>query len=91
MVGMERMPKRAPRFCSFSVFTFAKRALRTNSCAARSKFGAIILHGPHHGAQKSTIIGMSLLATTSSKLLSLSSIGFVSKSDCLHLPQLAFL
>jgi len=28
--------------------------------------GAIILHGPHHSAQKSTMIGWSLAATVSS-------------------------
>ena len=85
------MPNLAPRFCSFSVFTLVKSVFRGNLLAVFSKTGPIILHGPHQGAQKSMITGMSLFTITSSKLLFVSSIGFVSKSDFLHFPQFAFL
>ena len=48
---------------SSSTLTLAKRARGSSSFAARSKIGAIARHGPHHGAQKSTISGMSLRST----------------------------
>jgi len=54
-VGMLRMPKRPASSGSDSVFTFASRARGSSCVAARSKAGAIVLHGPHQGAQKSTI------------------------------------
>jgi hypothetical protein len=40
------------------------------STANSSRMGAIILHGPHHSAQKSTRIGLSDAPTTSSKVAS---------------------
>jgi hypothetical protein len=89
-VGMERMPKRAATDCTLSVFSFAKRAFSANEAALSSNAGAIILHGPHHDAQKSTTTGISLFATWLSKDASSRSIGFVSRSDPWHLPQLAF-
>src|ERR1700733_7351955 len=39
-----------------------------------SRMGAIILHGPHHSAQKSTSTGVSANLTCSSKLASLSAV-----------------
>ena len=65
--------------------------LRGKSLALSSKFGPITLQGPHHGAQKSTITGISLFTRTSSKFALLKSMGLVSKSDFLHFPQFAFL
>src|SRR4029453_11143489 len=41
------------------------------SRATSSSSGAIILQGPHHSAQKSTITGLSLWVTSRSKLDSL--------------------
>src|SRR4051794_12212041 len=40
------------------------------SLAISSRAGAIILHGPHHSAQKSTTTGVSALPTLSSKVAS---------------------
>jgi hypothetical protein len=40
------------------------------STANSSRMGAIILHGPHHSAQKSTKIGLSDAPTTSSNVAS---------------------
>src|SRR5580693_5319591 len=40
------------------------------STANSSRIGAIILHGPHHSAQKSTRIGLSDAPTTSSNVAS---------------------
>jgi hypothetical protein len=73
------------------VFTLVKRVLSGYFASTFVKTGAIILHGPHQGAQKSTMTGMSLFTRTSSKFALESSMGFVSKSDFLHFPQLAFL
>src|SRR5664280_1351644 len=42
------------------------------STASSSRIGAIILHGPHHSAQKSTRIGFSDDPTTSSNVASVS-------------------
>ena len=50
--------------------------------------GAIVRHGPHHGAQKSTKTGKSVPAMNLSKFASFSSIGFASSKSCWHLPQL---
>src|SRR3954452_21234301 len=51
--------------------------------------GAIIRHGPHHAAQKST--RKLPLRMASAKLASVSSIGCPPISGVLHLPQTAFL
>src|SRR5437763_2863477 len=54
IVGIALMRKRRARFCAFSVFTFATTHFPAPSCATLFSSGATILHGPHHGAQKST-------------------------------------
>src|SRR5436305_13013966 len=51
--------------------------------------GAIIRHGPHHAAQKST--RKLPLRMDSAKFASVSSIGCPPVSGVLHLPQTAFL
>src|SRR3954452_14541386 len=51
--------------------------------------GAIIRHGPHHAAQKST--RKLPLRMASAKFASVSSIGCPPVSGVLHLPQTAFL
>src|SRR6185295_15388417 len=52
-----------------------------DSAASWSNSGAIILHGPHHGAQQSTRTGRPIVCSTSrSKLWSVIVIGFESCS-----------
>src|ERR1700712_4745863 len=62
-----------------SISTLATVSLPANSPASSFKAGPIILHGPHHSAQKSTSTGPLLLASTTSvaKLLSVTGIVFV--------------
>src|SRR5437773_2545533 len=55
-----------------STFTFATLTAPAFSRAISSSSGAIILHGPHHSAQKSTIIGLSSCVSSRSKFDSLS-------------------
>src|SRR5712672_807426 len=57
IVGIALMRKRRARFCASSVLTFATTHLPAPSCATLFSSGATILHGPHHGAQKSTNTG----------------------------------
>ena len=52
------MRKRSPSSGLASVFTLTTRALPARCCAAVSTSGAIMRHGPHHGAQKSTTTGI---------------------------------
>src|SRR5262249_44692121 len=51
-----------------STLTFATLTEPAFSRAISSKRGAIILQGPHHSAQKSTITGLSWCVTSRSKL-----------------------
>jgi hypothetical protein len=51
-------------------------ALPANSLATSSTVGPSFLHGPHHGAQKSTRTGISEFCTVSSNVVSESSITF---------------
>jgi hypothetical protein len=66
-VGMLRMPYWAPNACSSSVLTLINRARESMFTLAWAKAGAIALHGPHHGAQKSTTTGTSLLVICAKK------------------------
>src|SRR5436309_8769069 len=50
-----------------STFTFATLTAPAFSRATSSSSGAIILHGPHHSAQKSTITGLSSCVSSRSK------------------------
>src|SRR5436305_2057250 len=54
-----------------STLTFATLTDSAFSRAISSRSGAIILHGPHHSAQKSTSTGCALLVTSLSKFASL--------------------
>src|SRR5713226_6092857 len=57
----------------WSTFTLTKLTLSEYSFAISSTIGATALHGPHHGAQKSTKTGMLDFATSfSQSLLSIS-------------------
>src|SRR6266498_5140112 len=58
-----------------SVFTFAIRIFPPYSFASLSRVGATILHGLHHGAQKSTITGMDDCSTVFSNAASVTWIG----------------
>src|SRR5258707_14373832 len=51
-----------------STLSFATDNLPLFSLAMSSRTGAIILHGPHHSAQKSITTGMSEPRTDSSKV-----------------------
>src|SRR5271169_70918 len=52
------------------MFSFPMVSLPACSSAISSSTGAIILHGPHHSAQKSTSTGTSEALTCSSKVAS---------------------
>src|SRR6187401_3539293 len=51
------MPKRSPRAGRASVLTLATIHRPAFAAATRAISGATARHGPHHGAQKSTITG----------------------------------
>ena len=76
IVGMPWMRKRPASSCSSSVLTLARRTRGSSVPAAFSNCGAMALHGPHHGAQKSTSRGMSLLLACVSKLWAFSATGW---------------
>ncbi len=56
-VGIDMMRKRSPSSGTASVLTLITSARPAMLRAAVSSSGAIIRHGPHHGAQKSTTTG----------------------------------
>lgn len=87
VVGMLLIWYRIARARFSSVLTFASRTLGSSSAAACSKNGAIILQGPHQGAQKSTTKGTSLRVSCRSKVWSVSVMGCPVKNGSLHFPQ----
>src|SRR5438046_5646959 len=89
IVGIALMRKRRARLCAFSVFTFATTHFPAPSCATFFSSGATILHGPHHGAQKSTNTGRAERVVKASKARSLAtSIGSPGAlSSVPHFPQ----
>ena len=88
IVGMPWMRKRPASSCSSSVLTLARRTCGSRVPAAFSNCGAMALHGPHHGAQKSTSRGMSLLLACVSKLWAFSATGCPPNSGAPQLPHL---
>src|SRR5690606_34322511 len=58
-------------------FSLATVSLPACSSAIWSRMGAIILHGPHHSAQKSTRMGSEEPETISSKVASVRVVGMV--------------
>src|ERR1019366_2914986 len=70
-VGMLMTSKRRVTSRLSSMLSFTTSSLPACSSAISSSTGAIILHGPHHSAQKSTSTGTSEDLTCSSKLASL--------------------
>src|SRR5205823_1386386 len=89
IVGIALMRKRRARFCASSVLTFATTHLPAPSCATLFSSGATILHGPHHGAQKSTNTGRAERAVKASNARSFgTSIGSPGAlSSVPHFPQ----
>src|SRR3954453_1143795 len=69
------------------MFSFTIRSLSPCSLAISSSTGAIILHGPHHSAQKSTRTGLSLSRTSVLKLSSLTGTVLPMWSSFLARPQ----
>ena len=67
-VGIARIPNFPASSLLLSTFTLQILALSPNSSASASKIGAIALHGPHQGAQKSTTTGAVLDEIVLSKL-----------------------
>src|SRR4030043_1544183 len=70
MVGIPWTPYFIAHSGFSSVFTFATIILPAFSLAIFSRVGAIILQGPHQGAQKSTITGTLELNTVFSNAAS---------------------
>src|SRR3954467_11515727 len=77
IVGMPRTPYFRGVWGFSSILTFATVTRPSISVASSSRNGAIILHGPHHSGQKSTRTGSLARSTTSSKLPSLTAVGFI--------------
>src|SRR3954465_6193468 len=69
-VGIDMMPYLAAVAGFSSTFSFTILTLPFIEPAISSSAGAIILHGPHHSAQKSTTTGSALFSTSASKSLS---------------------
>src|SRR5262249_29689555 len=65
--GIARMLYLDERLWLSSTFTLAIFTAPAFSRAISSSSGLIILHGPHHSAQKSTIIGLSSCVSSRSK------------------------
>ncbi|KLD75110.1 hypothetical protein Y886_28865 [Xanthomonas hyacinthi DSM 19077] len=65
---MLRMPKRAASAGCASLSSLPRRMRGSNCAAAASNCGAMVRHGPHHGAQKSTSSGMSLGSAQAAKV-----------------------
>src|ERR1041385_9214879 len=68
-VGIERMRNRSPSSGTASVFTFKTSHSPAAAFATLSSSGAIIRHGPHQGAQKSTTTGSDDEPTAASKVV----------------------
>src|SRR5262245_53739005 len=68
-VGIERTPNSAASSGFSSILSLATLTLPLSSVAMSSSAGAIILHGPHHSAQKSTTTGSLESSTSALKLL----------------------
>ncbi len=81
------MPKRVAMSGSSSVLSLARRTFGASRAAACSYAGAIIRHGPHQGAQKSTTNGRSFPATWRSKVARVTSNGCWGRSCSLQRPH----
>src|SRR5918996_2002069 len=70
-VGIPRTPNLVGVSGLSSILTFATTIVSLLSAASSSRYGAIILHGPHHSAQKSTTTGTGDFSTSASNEASL--------------------
>ena len=88
-VGMLWTPKRDAVRGLESTSSLPTSARPENSAAICSTTGAIILHGPHHAAHRSSRTGMDDASTTDEKLASVTMTGFkdADESGLWHLPQ----
>src|SRR5210317_526179 len=68
--GMPRTPSCDAICCCESTSTLTTLIWPSMSVDSSSRTGPIILHGPHHSAQKSTTTGTSDLMTSASKVAS---------------------
>jgi len=69
-VGIERMPSLLATAGFSSILSLTTLTLPFISEAISSRAGAIMRHGPHHSAQKSTTTGSAELSTSCSKVAS---------------------
>ena len=73
-----------------STFNFATRTRPAISRASSSITGAIMRHGPHQGAHKSSSTGTGARSTSSAKVASVTVTGMLpARSGVLHRPQTA--
>src|SRR5579863_1132497 len=86
---MPRTPSCADTFGASSAFSFSRRTCGSSTAAARSKAGAIVRHGPHHGAHTSSKTGILLERTWRSNSASSTEDGCASNRARRQLPHLA--
>ena len=87
-VGMLRTLKRAAVAGDSSTLSFATRTRPAISDASSSSIGAIIRHGPHQGAHRSSSTGSGERSTSASNVASVTVTGFSETgSGFLHRPQ----
>src|SRR5215469_11221095 len=65
-----------------SVFSFTTSTVPAYSSAIASSTGPTMRHGPHHGAQNSTITGTGLASTSAAKLSSVADFSTVAPLIC---------
>lgn len=87
MVGIPEIANCEDVLGASSVLSFARITLGESWAAASAKAGAIIRQGPHHGAQKSTRIGISVRAMNLANVDSVKSTGDTGNKAVLHFPQ----
>ena len=88
IVGIARISYLLATSLLLSMLTLQILTASPSSSASSFRMGAIALHGPHHGAQKSTTIGVEMLDRVESKLELSSSVIF---SDLCYLGFLVIL
>src|SRR6266404_6087146 len=76
-VGMPRTPYFIGVSGFSSILIFATVTLPAILAAISSRAGAMLLHGPHHSAQKSTRTGPGARNTSASNELSVTLVGFI--------------
>src|SRR6266404_2364345 len=89
-VGMPRTPYFIGVSGFSSILILATVTLPAILAAISSRVGAMLLHGPHHSAQKSTRTGPGARSTSASNELSVTLVGFIgfSLTRCRGAPTL---